>query len=106
METIDYTCRCPPGYGGSDCKGIEASSPAKCTGVLVAGETQRKFTANIKPNKNAKGIRKCNYHIEVMKRSIFETLFWPSSGNHYFSDVISFAFRHHLENVLLSLSIL
>ncbi|CCD65953.1 Zinc metalloproteinase nas-23 [Caenorhabditis elegans] len=58
-------CVCPPGYGGSDCKGIEASSPAKCTGVLVAGETQRKFTANIKPNKNAKGIRKCNYHIEA-----------------------------------------
>ncbi|PIC45305.1 hypothetical protein B9Z55_005369 [Caenorhabditis nigoni] len=56
-------CVCPPGYGGKDCTGIEASNPAKCNGILVAGETQRKFTINIKPKYLVNGVRKCNYHI-------------------------------------------
>ncbi|CAL2032673.1 unnamed protein product [Caenorhabditis brenneri] len=58
-------CVCPPGYGGKDCTGIEASNPAKCSGILTAGETQRKFTINMKPKNNVNGVRKCNYHIQA-----------------------------------------
>lgn len=58
-------CVCPPGYGGKDCTGIEASNPAKCNGILVAGETQRKFTINMKPKNVVNGVRKCNYHIQA-----------------------------------------
>lgn len=58
-------CVCPPGYGGRDCTGIEASNPAKCNGILYAGETQRKFTINIKPKYAVNGVRKCNYHIQA-----------------------------------------
>ncbi|CAI2342815.1 unnamed protein product [Caenorhabditis sp. 36 PRJEB53466] len=58
-------CVCPPGYGGTDCTDVEPSNPAKCSGILTAGETQRKFTINMKPKNDVNGVRKCNYHIQA-----------------------------------------
>ncbi|CAD6199053.1 unnamed protein product [Caenorhabditis auriculariae] len=60
-------CRCPRGYGGPKCDEVQQSKPSKCSGNLVAGGAERRFSINMRRKKGAKTVRNCNYHITAPK---------------------------------------
>ncbi|CAJ0570444.1 unnamed protein product, partial [Mesorhabditis spiculigera] len=60
-------CKCPEGFSGRDCSRRQKPTVPGCGGLIRVTRATRKLRIHIKPNKNAKYLRTCAYHLVAPK---------------------------------------